>query len=184
MISDSARDGFNRLLSQSLKGSLAPSAEDSFELTVLPDLGEVKESKFVILTISSYLFRLMVLIFFSPHETTKQHFANINNVSAAEMNDQAFFDAIAERGNICCGILNRELGHHFAHMGLSTPNILDKECSSKLNALGCSHIQHVRVDINSSVHFHASICVCEYADLDFVVDATEEEDSTGELEMF
>ena len=46
--------------------------------------------------------------------------------------EQAFFDAIAERGNICCGILNRDLGHYFPHMGLSTPNILDKECSSKL----------------------------------------------------
>ncbi|MBK7052562.1 MAG: hypothetical protein IPH54_18775 [Rhodoferax sp.] len=184
MISDSAREGFNRLLLQSLKGSLAPSTDDAFELTVLPDLGEVKESKFVILTISSYLFRLMVLIYFSPDETTKEHFARINNVPVAEMNEQAFFDAIAERGNICCGILNRDLGHYFPHMGLSTPNILDKECSSKLDVLGCGHIQHVRVDINSSVHFHASICVCDYADLDFVVEVSEEEDSTGELEMF
>lgn len=184
MISESARDGFNRLLSQSLKGSLAPLPDDSFELTMLPDLAEVMESKFVILTISSYLFRLMVLIYFSPDETTKEHFARINNVPVAEMSQQAFFDAISERGNMCCGILNRELGHHFAHMGLSTPNILDKECASKLNILGCGHIQHVRVDINNSVHFHASVCVCEFADLDFVVDEAAEEESTGELEMF
>lgn len=184
MISNNARDGFDHMFTQGIKGGLAASSEDSCEITFLPDLSEVEETKLVILTVSSYLFRLMVLIYFTPDEATKEHFARINKMQASDMSEQVFYDAISECGNICCGILNRELAHFFPNIGMSTPNILDKNCSSYLKMLNCGHIQHLRIDINNTVHFHASLCVCDYANLDFKVEITEEEASTGELELF
>lgn len=184
MISNHARDGFNQMLKQGIKGSLLASSEDTCEITISPDLSAVKETKIVILTVSSYLFSVSVLIYFTPDIATKEHFARINKIPASDMSEQAFFDTISECGNICCGTLNRDLGRFFPNIGMSTPNIIDKECSSYLNVLDCGHIQHFKVDINNSVHFHVSLCVCDYADLDFVLDVTEEDTSTGELELF
>lgn len=184
MISNDARDGFDYMFLQGLKGGLLASPQDSCEVTVLPDLSDVKETKSVILTISSYLFRLMVLIYFTPDQTTKEHFARVNKMQAEDMSEQAFYDAISECGNISCGILNRELVRFFPSVGMSTPNILDKDCSHYLKILNFGHIQHLRINVNNSIQFNASMCVCDYADLDFKVDVTEEESSTGELELF
>ncbi|MDP2370472.1 hypothetical protein [Rhodoferax sp.] len=183
MISKQAQEGFEHVFRHGLKESLSPLADDDCVLTVLPDLAEAKEPQVVILTISSFLLRLIVLIHFTPDATTKEHFARINNKPLAEMDVQTFYDTVSECGNMCCGILNRDLLTTFPHMGLSTPNILDKQCAAYLDILKYGHIKHIRVDINNSVRFHATLCVCEHTDLDFAVDVDAEE-STGELEMF
>ena len=184
MISNNARDGFDYMFMQGIKGGLVASPEDNFEINVLPDLSEVRETKLVMLTVSSYLFRLMILIYFTPDQATKEHFARVNKSSVEDMSKQDFDDAISECGNISCGILNRELAQFFPNIGMSTPNILDKDCSSYLDILNSGHMQHLRVDINGAIHFHASLCVCAYADLDFKVEMNEEETNTGELELF
>ena len=184
MISNNARDGFDYMFMQGIKGGLVASPEDNCEISVLPDLSEVKETKLVILTVSSYLFRLMILIYFTPDQATREHFARVNKSLVEDMSEQDFDDAISECGNISCGILNRELAHFFPNIGMSTPNILDRDCSSYLEILNTGHVQHLRVDINETIHFHASLCVCAYADLDFKVEISDEVASTGELELF
>jgi hypothetical protein len=186
MISLQARDGFDRLLTKAIKASLLPSAQDSCDVSVLTDLADITETRIVMLTVSSYLFRLMVMIYFTPDTATRAHFARIHDVEADAMSDQAFQDAIAECGNLCCGILNRDLGEFFPHIGLSTPNIIDRHCASYIDALHCGHVQHFRVNVNAhdTPPFHVSLCVSEYADLDFVVTENEESADTGELELF
>lgn len=184
MISNSARNGFDHMLIQGIKSAMATQPEDSCEVSITPDLSEVKETKIVVLTISSYLFRLMVLIYFTPDHSTKALLARASRIAASDMSDQAFIDAISERVNMCCGSLSRDLSRVFPHIGMSTPSIIDKECSSSLNVLNCAHIRHFKVDVNNSAHFHASICVSDYADLDFAVDVTIEDSSCGELELF
>lgn len=158
-------------------------AEDECVLTVLPDLEEATEPQIVVLTMSSFLLRLIVLIHFSPDATTKEYFARISNTPFAEMDEKSFHDIVSEAGNMCCGTLNRDLLPVFPHMGLSTPSILDKQCAAYLDILKYGHIKHIRVDINNTVRFHATMCVCEHTDLDFSVDVDAQE-STGELEMF
>ena len=184
MISTNARNGFDQLLTRALKASVTASQEDACEVTVLTDLSEITASRIVVLTVSSYLFRLMVMIYFTPDQATKEHFARMNKVRVEDMSEQSFYDAISECGNICCGILNRDLGAFFPHIGMSTPNLIDKNCSSYLDALNCDHIQHFKVDVDTAALFHVSLCVSDYADLDFVVEADEESASTGELELF
>jgi hypothetical protein len=184
MISKNAQDGFDHLLKQSLKAGLLKSAEDSCDISALDDLSKIKESKIVVLTISSYLFRLMVLIYFTPDAAARAHFAGLNGMQAHDVDEQSFYDAVGEFGNICCGILNRDLGQIFPHIGMSTPNIIDKNCSSYLSALGCGHIRHFMVDVNHRYSFPVSLCVCDHADLDFTVEVAEEAATTGELELF
>jgi hypothetical protein len=184
MISTHARDGFDHLLTRALKASLVASDDDVCDVKVIDNLSEIDASTIVVLTISSYLFRLMVMLHFTPDDSTRQHVARINKISTEEMSEQSFHDALAECGNICCGILNRDLGAIFPHIGMSTPNIIDTECAAYLNMLNCGHIQHFEINIADRPLFHVSLCVSDYADLDFVVDVNEEATDTGELELF
>lgn len=184
MISIQARDGFDNLLIHATKSSLVASKDDVCEVTVLADTSAIKNTKMVVLTVSSYLFRLVILIYFNLDTPTKEHIARSRNVDASDMDDQDFYDSIAEFGNICCGTLNRGLAPFFPHIGMSTPNIIDKNCSSFLGRLNCGYTKHFRVDINDAVHFHIGLCVSDYADLDFTVIIEQDDSGTGELELF
>lgn len=183
LISQSAKDGFDRLLQQALKASMVPS-DASAGISVVEDIAAIAEKKIVVLTVSSYLFRLMVMFHFTPDAATRGHFARLNRVEPSEMDDQVFMDAIAECGNLCCGILNRDLGRFFPHLGMSTPNVIDRQCAAYLQKLNAAHIQHFAVDVPESPRLHVSLCVSAYAEMDFEVSAEEEEVSTGELELF
>lgn len=184
-ISASARDGFDTLLQQALRGSLVPSGTDAVITTV--EVDDLAEKKMVVLTISSYLFRLMVMFHFTPDAATKGHFARLAGDGAAEMGaegEQAFMDALAECGNLCCGIFNRELGRFFPHLGMSTPNVIDTQCLHYLHKLRHAHVRHFAIDIDPSPRLHVSLCVSAYDRLDFAVSAEEQADTTGELELF
>jgi hypothetical protein len=182
MISSSAKEGFKLLLTQALKDSLAPSGAHC-EVSVLPDDSAIGESKMVVLTVSSYLFRLMVMFHFTPDAATLAYFARLNN-AAPDVSEQECLDAIAERGNLCCGILNRDLATYFPHIGMSTPNVIDRHCAAYLKMLNCGLIQHFAVDIDGAPRLHVTLFVSDYDDIDFTVDADAIGGSTGELELF
>jgi len=185
MLSQSAKDGFDTLLMQSLKSSLTPSGEHSEVMVVSADEADaIADSQIVVLTVSSYLFRAMVMFYFTPNDDTRAHFARLNHLDAETMNEQTFMDAIAEGGNLCCGILNRDLGNFFPHIGMSTPNVIDKHCASYLQKLNCEHVQHFAIEMPQSPRFFVSLCVSAYADIDFEVDANTVASETGELELF
>lgn len=183
MLSSNAQRSLTQILHQGLKAGLLVSPDDPIEITPVDDNSAFASAQFVILSVSSYLFRLAVLIYFSPDEQTKSHFAAINKVDAQNMDVQAFEDAISECGNICCGSLNRELVAAFPHVGMSTPNILDRQCAQYLSVLGSTFQQHYDVTIPDGPRFHASLCFNAFAALDFDIQIVENE-SSGELEMF
>lgn len=183
MISQSAKDGFDLLLQQALKSSLVP-ADETCEITVLDDGGAIEARKMVVLTVSSYLFRLMVMFYFTPDAATRAHFARLNKVAPDDMDEQVFMDGIAEAGNLCCGILNRDLGNFFPHLGMSTPNVIDRQCADYLQKLNPAHLRHFAIDVPGAPRFFATMSVAAYAEIDFAVSAAEAEVSTGELELF
>ena len=183
MISSQARDGFRHFLEQAVKTSLA-NATPQCSLQSLPNLDTVKQKKTVVLTVATYLFRVLVFMYFTPDQATSAYFARLNGCEADAMSDQALIDAISECGNMCCGILNRELSAHFPHMGLSTPNIIDRRSAEYLDQLECGYIEHFSIDADEAVPLHLSLCVCEYADVDFKPDLTAAAETTGELELF
>lgn len=184
MISQSAKDGFDHLLKSAMGGVLRGDGDAPYNISAVDDPHLPGGSRMVVITISSYLFRLMVFIHFTSDSGTRSHMAKINKTPAAQMNDQAFLDAVRESANMGCGAMSRELAKVFAHTGMSTPNILDRECAAYLHMLRCSHIRHFKLEIDQAALFHISLCVSEYADLDFHVDENTPEEVTGELEMF
>ena len=186
MITPSACQGFESLLRQSLQKSMVVMEQDRCEVEVTDAGDGFSETNVVVLTSSSYVFRVMVLIYFNDNLETKTHFARRSGTSAQEMGQQEFVDALCEAANMCSGGFNRELGRFFPHIGLSTPNILERNCADHLGALNAGLVQHFKVDINSTTLFHASMCVCDYATLDFAYSAPAQEEAVadGELELF
>ena len=184
MITERAKASFDRLLVSSLKTGI-PVGGASVSVELVATLDKIKEKKIVVLTVSSYLFRLMVILYFSPDGATRAHFNRSATDGAPELTDDEFYDRVAECGNVCCGSLNRDLGKHFPHVGMSTPNILDKDCMDYVDLLGCGLMKHYKVNLDASPTMYASLCVADYGTVDFHVDPIAEGDvSVGELEMF
>ncbi len=187
MISNNAKAGFDQLFTSALKGAMVAVDGDRCDISQLDQQAGIKESQLVMLTSSSYVFRVFMLIYFQPNAQTREHFARRSRTTADELSDHVFMDAICETGNMCSGAFNRDLSRVFPHVGLSTPNVLDARCAENLATLKAGHVQHFQIDVNHTTLFHASLCVCEYADLDFTVDwlhTIDDEVSSGELELF
>lgn len=184
MISSNARSSFNHFFIQGFKSAVVTQPDELCEVSLASDLSAVKDTKCVVITVSSYLFRLMVLIYFTPDQSARSYFARANRIAASDLSDAALIDAVSEFANMSCGALSRDLLRVFPNIGMSTPNIIDKECSSSLGQLNGGHLQHFKFEINKDTHFFASLCVSDYADLDFVVNTTPVEVSSGELELF
>lgn len=184
MISNRVRDSFDQMLMMGIKASMAGSSPETCEIAVLANPKEIQETTVVMLTVASFLFRLSVVIYFSSDDAIKAHFASLNNIDPTEMSDQAFLDAMRECGNICCGTLNRELSRVYPHVAMSTPNIIERECVDHLDTLKGGHLQYFRATIDGSKQFHVSVCVRDYADIDFEWTMVEETTAAGEMEFF
>jgi len=184
MISERAKASFDRLMVSSLRtGMTVGGASVSIEPAV--SLARITETKLVVLTVSSYLFRLMAILYFKPDAATRAYFNRHAAAGAPELTDDEFYDRVAECGNVCCGSLNRDLGKHFPHVGMSTPNIIDKDCMGYIDLLGCGLVKDYKVELEGGLTMYASLCVAAYGAVDFHVDAIAEDDvSVGELELF
>ena len=186
MISQNASAGFEALLVQSLKKAMTVLPDDHCEVVAVTATDAFSGSSVVVLTSSSYVFRVMVLIYFSADMPTKTHFSRRQGILPEELNEQAFIDAICESANMCSGGFNRELGRFFPHIGLSTPNILERRCADHISALKAGLVRHFQVTVNGAILFHASMCVCDYDTLDFAYhpDTLSDAVGEGELEFF
>jgi len=184
MISNRAQSSFDQMLTLGIKASMGGSTPENCEVEVVANLKDIRETNVVMLTVASFLFRISVLIYFSSDDATRGHFARVNNVDPLEMNDQAFFDAIRECGNICCGTLNRELARVYPHVAMSTPNIIERECVNHLESLNVGHLQHFRATTDSDKSFYVTLCVRDYADIDFEWAVAEDTTAAGEMEFF
>ncbi len=184
MISTRARNSFDQMLILGIKASTGWRAPDACVVEIVPNLNGIKETNVVVVTAASFLFRLSVFVYFTPDEATRHHFVPGDGENPATTNDQVFFDAIRECGNICCGTLNRELARVFPHVAMSTPNIIERECSYYLESLHGGHLQHFRAVTEDGTQFFATLCVREYADVDFEWVVAEVETESGEMEFF
>jgi hypothetical protein len=184
MITERAKASFDRLLVSSLRSGM-PVGGASVSVEPVATLDKVKDKKIVVLTVSSYLFRALAILYFKPDAATRAYFNRTAEEGAPALADEEFYDRVAECGNVCVGALNRDLGPFFPHVGMSTPNIIDKDCMQYVDLLGCGLVKHYKVVLAGELTMHATLCVADYGLVDFHVDPTVEvEVDTGELEMF
>jgi hypothetical protein len=184
VITERAKSSFDHLVVSSIKTSM-PVESASVTVEPMDSLDKIKEKKIVILTVSSYLFRAIVIIYFKADAATRAAFNRNAAEDAEELSLEDFYDRIAECGNACCGSINRGLGTQFPHVGMSTPNIIDKDCIRYADQLDCGFKRHYKITLEGSLTMYASLFVADYGTVDFYIDPVVEEDvSSGELEMF
>jgi hypothetical protein len=179
VISENARQGFNQLFIRAATAHLTMGSADSIEIAALADgtIVETPEKQIVVLTVASYRFRLLTLFHVGSDQATADYFTRSDP-------ERFLLEAFGEIGNLCCGAMNRELGKHFPHTGMSTPYWLESHCIPFIGELNPAHLAQYRIVINGSVLMHASLCLCAYAPIDFCVDSESAAPATGELELF
>ena len=179
MITENVKHGVDFIFTKAAKANLVATAGDSIEVTALPSgkLVETPEKNIVVLTVSSYLFRLLTIFHINRDKGTEAYFTK----GDASVD---FFEAFSELGNMCCGAMNRDLGNYFPHLGMSTPYVLDSKCLPFLKELKPNYVSQHNIVINGSINLHGTFCMCSYAPIDFRVDMSIAEEATGALEMF
>ena len=179
MISADAQQGFERIFAKSVRANLCLTVADECQIEPLtgavgnaPAVGHV-----LVLTITSLLFRLVVVFHVKEDQALREYFFR-------DEGRRDFTEFFSELINLCCGSINRELAAHFAHTGMSTPEILGAASLSSLPALAPTWVGRYGITINDSVRLHAMLCVFAYAPLDFSVAHETQLAETGELELF
>jgi len=190
MMSTDAVAAIKRLFEQSLRENCISGPEDECLITnssetVLPE--ERDQHQVVVLNISSYAFRIVILFEFNEDAETSAHLAKISHRDGKSLQRQDLLDAYSEFVNLICGKVNRDLGKSIFHSGLSTPFFLESTCARYLSILKPSHTHILDAVVNRNVHFCLTVCICAADDvsIDFQVDpAMQVETTTGEMELF
>jgi hypothetical protein len=184
-LSQQAKTSFETIASVALARSLAPEGETA-QVAFIDELPRrMKEKKAVVLSIASDRFRLVLALMCRLDAEGKAHFARLNRVDPGDWSDQAFQDAVNECGNIIVGAMNRDVGRYFPNVGMSTPNLLDREALSYLDALGPGHRRLFHVS-GLAIDFYAVLFVAATGNVDFraEVEQLADQADAGELEMF
>lgn len=179
MISESARQSVHEIFSRAVVANLAMNDGDAVtvERICAAEGNGLPGAAIVVLTISSFVFRLLTVFHVDPTGEVGRYFTRGDA-------EQPFDAAFGEIGNMCCGAMNRELGSHFPHLGMSTPHMLQAACAGYLDELHPGFRAQYRICINDDLALHATVCLCAYAPLDFRVLPPVAPEVSGELELF
>lgn len=175
MVSENAKQALDLIFARAARATLAADPADAVAVERLPGaLAAPPERHLLVLTIASFRFRLLTVFHVDADGELARYFAD---------DERAFAEAFGEVGNLCCGAMNRELGRHFVHTGMSTPYLLERACADYLHELSPAHLAQHRIRIGERLTLHATLCLSAYGDIDFCAeDAAAEE--TGALEFF
>lgn len=179
MISEQAKEGVEFIFMKAAKSNLALGGDDVIEILPVTDMAvtEFPEQTVIVLTISSFLFRLLTIFHIDDTQELRDYFTRGSN-------ERSLVEALSEIGNLCCGAMNRDLLNYFPHLGMSTPYALDSKCMSFIDELKPGFVGGYAITINNAIQLHASICFCEYQPIDFAVEMSAAEEDTGMLELF
>jgi hypothetical protein len=179
VISEHAKDSFERIVSRAVKSRLTMDAGDVCEIMPAGAHGahSLPDVNLVVLTISGIAFRLLLILHFDEDELTHHYFVK-------EESERPFLEVFLEICNLCCGAVNQEMLQYFPDLGMSTPYVLSARCMPYMEALKPEFLASYAISINDSVRLGATICVCAHAPIDFVAEASTVEDTSGELELF
>lgn len=179
MISLQARQSIEYIFTQSARKSFQLDPADYCNIELLQGGVQHKhhEKDVIVLTISSFLFRVLTIFHIGEDAETRNYFLN----GRAE---KSLTEVFSEISNLCSGAMNAELLRYFPHLGMSTPCTLSGRCLPFLSELKSGHMSHFNITINGAARLQATLCMCGYAPVDFALDKTAAAVETGELEFF
>jgi CheY-specific phosphatase CheX len=176
-------------LEQTLKTS-TPNLQ--WQINAADSIKSIDLEKCVVLTISSFKFRVMCLLHLSLDDSTRKFVAEATSTKVDALDDSAFLDYLLELSNSFCGNIKRHLQTTCPPLGMSTPNLLDRSCLDFNNVVDISHSVHTsaRTNPKSAALFAASVLVSLQDNHGFNVRYFQEVtndgsgDDSGELELF
>jgi hypothetical protein len=185
----------NRLLQASLEQTLKASAPGAnWRASRVENLDAVRHDQCILLTISSFKFRIMCLLHASMDGITRQFALDTSAGMAADLDDSGLKDWLLEMSNSFCGTLKRNLQSSCPPLGMSTPNFIERTSISHYSAITFAHSAHATAKAGDSgpALFAVSALVSTAAPGAFRLDhyheftqhPTEEGESSGELELF
>ncbi|MCW8929579.1 MAG: hypothetical protein OQL19_04995 [Gammaproteobacteria bacterium] len=186
MFSDDSQNNLLKIIESSIRDNLKA---DSLVFGNCDDKEISEKENIIVLTLSSHTFRLILFWHFNFDSPTNDYIRSQLNKDEKQLSDKEIekqnMDFISELSNAYCGQLKRVLGHQFLHLGMSTPNPLNKDNFIFIDELECNFKNTRRIRINSNVNFYLSYCLCFQDNTDFIINPPKEDESeSGELEFF
>lgn len=178
MLSEQTKQNIEAAFHRAVRANLTRTPDDVCAIAPAagPGTGGKPGETLLVVTISSFVFRLLTLFRVSADPATRAYY-----VSAAQ---QSLDEAFREFANMCCGALSRELSQQIPHLAMSIPYTLSTHCLAFLGDLRPHFLSSSAVTINDSVRLQVTLCMCCSAAVDFVAAAPVAETAGGELEMF
>jgi hypothetical protein len=147
----------------------------------------------IVVTISSFKFKIMCLLHLSMDAANRQFVAQALGSTVDKMQESEYRDYLLEMSNSFCGNLKRHLQSSCPPMGMSTPNLLARQCFDGSESAPFAHSANVRAQVAAGAPslFAASAMVLlkEAGDLPLqhyqhISEINSETDNSGELELF
>lgn len=135
------------------------------------------ESPLLLITISSFVFRLVAIFQISGNEATRQYYTAPGAAVTAE-------ETFTEVVNLCCGALSRELSAQFKHLAMSIPYRLEASSLRYLGELKAGLTTTLDITINESARMRATLCMSASRPIELAAPAAEVSHAGGALEMF
>lgn len=178
-------------LDQTLK-SCTPA--EYWQLRNLDSIEALKHDHCVVLTISAFKFRLMILIHVTLDKATREFAADALGIKVEELDESVYLDYLLEMSNNLCGHLKRNLQASCPPLGMSTPNLLNRSSLSFDAIVKLSHVVHATAT-RRGTHtplLAVSALVSQKDDSAFQIHAlpewdienSSEVDNSGKLELF
>jgi len=178
VINEQSKQNIEHALHRALRSSLTRAPGDVCAIAPAGgrELREHADGKILVVTISSFVFRLLTLFQVAANPATREYY-----VSTA---GQTLEEAFREVANLCCGALNRELSQHIPHLAMSIPYTLGNQCIALLDELQPQYVSSSAITINDTVKLQVTLCMCCSAPVEFTASPVVMEHSSGELELF
>ena len=187
MVTQYAKSSLDTLMTMSLQESLRTEANSEWGVKPIDNLESAKQKEFIMLTISSYEFRICILLHFSKDKQTTEYVANAIKMPADKLEAALYYDYLGEIGNTFVGAFKRELAKYFPHLGMSTPNRLVSSSLKFLKEFPFDYGMHIKASTDGGVSFYSSLYLSSNKDFDFRVEnkeSLEGDAEKGDLELF
>lgn len=178
LVSDLSQCHFEEAFRRAATINLVRSPEDSISFKPLKsqDASSPAASRLVIITISSFTFRLLTVFQVSDGAAMRAYYGG-----GAEARIEETF---AEKANLCCGALNRELSHSFPQLAMSIPYSLSGRSIQFLDVLRPQFLSRHSICIDSQIQLEATLCMCCTTVVNLGAAVKQPDEDTGALELF
>ena len=179
MLSEQTKGALAEALRRAAAATLVRSPEDACAIVAASGAAPVSQagSKLLLITISSFTFRLVTIFQVSEAPPTREYYT-------AGRSARSLDEAFAEVANMCCGALNRELSVQFKHLAMSIPYGLEPQCTAFLDALKPRFLASYDVTINDAARVRITLCMCCNRSIELAPPAAAVSHSGGALELF